>query len=109
DIFVLARDLAAAEKAEAEAGVAGLDLLPDPRVGALTQIFEEYAPADAPVIIGNVVRSIDDIVTDVRYDGWSKTQHGDKMVRREIRIVLRQYGLPMSGELFDRAHSYVSE
>jgi type I restriction enzyme R subunit len=109
DIFVLARDLTAAEKIEDETGIEGLDLLPDPRVGALTQIFEQYAPAGAPVILGNVVRSIDDIVTDVRYDGWSRTQKGDQLVRIEIRRVLRGYGLPMTGELFDRAYDYIAE
>jgi type I restriction enzyme R subunit len=108
EIFVLARDLTLAERVEEEAGVEGLNLLPDPRVGALTQIFEEYVPADAPVILGNVVRSIDDIVTDVRYDGWHKDRQGDKLVRIEIRRVLRGYGLPMTGELFDRAYAYIA-
>lgn len=41
DLLGLARDLAAAEKAEDEFGTAGLDPLLDPHVGPLKQIFEE--------------------------------------------------------------------
>ncbi|AOT04718.1 hypothetical protein [Arthrobacter sp. U41] len=109
DLLDLARDLATAEKAEDESGAFGLDLLPDPNVGALTQIFEEYKPEDAPVIVGKVVADIDAIVKEVRWDGWNNTKEGDKAVRIAIRKVLVRYGLPASGELFDRAYAYVSE
>ncbi|MHC6223168.1 type I restriction endonuclease subunit R [Arthrobacter sp. MMS24-S77] len=109
DLLDLARDLAAAEKAEDDNGIAGLDLLPDPNVGALTQIFEEYRPQDVPVIVGKVVADIDAIVKEVRWDGWNNTKEGDKAVRIAIRKVLVRYGLPAAGELFDRAYAYVAE
>lgn len=109
DLLDLARDLAAAEKAEDTSGAGGLDLLPDPNVGALTQIFEEYKPGGVPVIVGKVVADIDAIVKEVRWDGWNNSKEGDKAVRIAIRKVLVRYGLPASGELFDHAYAYVSE
>jgi type I restriction enzyme R subunit len=109
DLLDLARDLAAAEKAEDTAGTTGLDLLPDPNVGALTQIFEEYKPEGVPVIVGKVVDDIDAIVKEVRWDGWNNSKEGDKAVRIAIRKVLVRYGLPASGELFDHAYAYVSQ
>lgn len=81
EAFTLAKDVTVAEKAEDESGVAGLDLLPDPIVGALTQIFREFAPDDAPAMIGRVVIEIDEIVKEVRFDGWAATQNGDRIVR----------------------------
>ncbi len=109
EIFELAKDVTAAEAAEDANGTRGLDLLPDPNVGALTQIFEEYAPKDTPVIVGQVVHDIDAIVKEVRYDGWSATLQGDRLVRIEVRKVLVKYALPAQGELFDRAHAYIAE
>jgi type I restriction enzyme R subunit len=97
DLLDLARDLAAAEKAEDESGTEGLDLLPDPNVGALTQIFEEYKPEGVPVIVGKVVTDIDAIVKEVRWDGWNNSKEGDKAVRIAIRKVLVRYGLPAAG------------
>ena len=90
-------------------GAAHLDLLPDPHKGALTQIFQEYAPKDTPVIIGRVVDDIDRIVDEVGWDGWSKTREGDKRVRIALRKVLVHYGLPAEGDLFDHAYAYVHE
>jgi type I restriction enzyme R subunit len=30
-----------------------------------------------------------------------------RTVRREVRLVLKKYGLPTTGELFDRAYGYI--
>lgn len=109
EAFGVATDLTAAENAEDEHGRAGLDALPDPRVGALTQIFLEYAPDDAPVMIEKVVLEVDAIVRDVRYDGWARTQKGDRIVRQSIRNVLRPHGLHNVEGLFDAAYAYVAE
>lgn len=109
ELFTLAKDVTSAEQAEDTTGKEGLDLLPDPHVGALTQIFNEYAPENTPVIIGRVVVDIDAIVKEVRYDGWSHTQNGDRLVRIAIRKVLQKYHLPASGDLFDHAHAYIAE
>src|SRR5262249_21900238 len=109
DLFTLAKDLTGAEQAEDATGREGLDLLPDPHVGALTQIFNEYAPKDTPVIIGRVVADIDAIVKEVSYDGWSHAHEGDRKVRIAIRKVLQKYHRPASGDLFDHAYAYIAE
>lgn len=105
-LFDLATDVTAAEKA-ADEGT--LSLLPDRRVGALTQIFREYAPADTPAIVGKVVEDVDTIVREVSYEGWSATQHGDSLVRRELRKILKRHGFPVVGDLFDKAYAYIRE
>ncbi|HEY5248436.1 MAG TPA: hypothetical protein VIJ15_08325 [Dermatophilaceae bacterium] len=103
EAFTLAKDVTAAEKADDEGG---LDLLPDPNVGALTQIFNEYAPQDAPEMIRTVVLEIDEIVKQVRFDGWASTQKGDRVVRREVRNVLKKFLMHNVPGLFDRAYEY---
>lgn len=109
EILGLAKDLTVAEKAEDEGGTESLSLLPDPKVGALTQILAEYGPPDTPVIVEEVVADIDAIVKQVRFAGWADTQNGDRAVRREIRLVLKRFALPTTGELFDRTYGYIRE
>lgn len=108
EILELAQQVTAAERIEDESPGA-LSLLPDPNVGALTQIFREYAPSDSPVILESVVADIDTIVRQVSFSGWNETQAGDRTVRKEVRLVLKKYGLPTTGELFDRAYAYIRE
>lgn len=81
----------------------------DPRKGALTQIFEEFRPEGVPVVIENVVEQVDGLVSPVRGTGWQTSHLGDRHVRQELRVVLKNNGLPVSGELFDRAYAYISE
>lgn len=107
--FQLARDVTAAEKVDDESGREGLDLLPDPRVGALTQIFREYAPDDTPVMVERVVHVVDAIVREGRYDGWAATQEGDRLVRRNVRSVLRKHGMHQVPGLFEDAYDYIAE
>ena len=108
-LFTVATDMTAAEKAEDESGVAGLNLLPDPNIGALTQIFREFAPPGTPAMIERVVTEIDEIVKQVRYDGWAATQKGDRLVRKEVRTVLGKYGLHSVPGLFEKAYDYIAE
>jgi type I restriction enzyme R subunit len=105
EIFTVARDLKAAENADDSGDLA---LLPDPRVGALTQIFQEYKPAGASIIIADVVHAVDRIVTEVGFDGWVNTET-EKDVRLALRKTLKQFNLPVKGELFDRAYEYIAE
>jgi type I restriction enzyme R subunit len=107
EILDLAQQVVAVERADDEGHLDEVSILPDPNVGALTQILREYAPPDTPVIIENVVTDIDAIVRQVRFTGWTQTQSGDRTVRREVRLVLKKYGLPTTGELFDRAYGYI--
>lgn len=109
EILELAQQVTAAERTEDEEGLSALSLLPDPNIGALTQIFREYAPDGAPQILTSVVTDIDTIVRQVSFSGWNETQAGDRTVRKEVRLVLKKHGLPTTGELFDRAYAYIRE
>lgn len=104
----LARQVVGAERAEAEGSLDRYEVL-DPDRGALTQILEEYAPPNVPVIISRVVEEIDALVRPIRGTGWQDSQPGDREVRRQLRLVLRNSGLPPSGELYDRAYAYIRE
>ncbi|MHB8059646.1 MAG: type I restriction endonuclease subunit R, partial [Gaiellaceae bacterium] len=84
-------------------------LLPEQRVGALTQIFREYAPEEKPEIIERVVLEIDAVVMQVRFPSWQTSRQGDRQVKISIRAALNKFGLPAQGELFDRAYAYVAE
>lgn len=104
----MAKDLVEAEKADDEGRLDEVAVV-DPDKGALTQILAEYAPPDVPVIIETVVEKIDAIVRPVRGTGWQESQPGDRSVRQELRLVLRDSGLPPQGEIFDRAYAYIRE
>lgn len=107
-LLELARDLLEAERADDEGRIDQVKVI-DPRKGALTQIFEEYRPQGVPVVIQGVVEQVDSLVQPVRGTGWQTSHPGDRMVRQELRLILRNNGLPPSGELFDRAYSYIRE
>jgi type I restriction enzyme R subunit len=109
EILELAREVTAAERAEDDGGADALALLPDPKLGALTQILSEYAPPEVPVIVETVVTDIDGIVKQVRFTGWQTSQPGDRQVRVELRKVLAKHALPTTGDLFDRAYAYIRE
>jgi type I restriction enzyme R subunit len=107
ELFVLAADVKGAERTEDERGADGLDLLPDPNVGALTQIFEEYKPEDTPVMVGDIVAEVDRIARTVAYDGWTSKDEGQKLVRRSLLKVFKGFRLPLSGEPFESAFRYI--
>jgi type I restriction enzyme R subunit len=114
-LLELARELVQADKEQvAEEGAAAVagevaSLLPDQRIGALTQIFEEYRPEVTPDIVERVVHEIDAVVTGARFLGWQTSREGDRVVKFEIRKAFKKYGLEPTGELFDRAYAYVAE
>lgn len=105
----VARIAVQVEKLEAEGRIDEAEALLDPRIGALTQIVNAYKPTNTPVIVDDVVRDIDTIVKQVRYIGWNETQEGDRTVRIELRKVLKKYGLPLTGDLFNKSYAYISE
>lgn len=105
----VARIAVQAEKLEAEGRINEAEALLDPRIGALTQIVNAYKPSHTPVIVDDVVRDVDTIVKQVRYTGWNETQEGDRTVRIELRKVLKKYGLPLTGDLFNKSYAYISE
>jgi type I restriction enzyme R subunit len=107
-LLELARDLLEAERADDEGRIGDIKIV-DPRKGALTQIFDEFKPDGVPVVIENVVEQVDSLVQPVRGTGWQTSHPGDRLVRRELRVILNNNGLPHAGELFDRAYAYIQE
>lgn len=107
ELFTLAKDVKDAEQAEDEGGTAGLDLLPNPNIGALTQIFEEFKPENVPVLIGDVVSEIDRIVIEVSYPGWEIKEDGKREVRKSLLKVFKKFRLPLNGEPFESAYRYI--
>ncbi len=105
----VARLAVLAERLEDEGRLDEAEHLLDPHIAPLTQIVNEYKPTGTPVIVDDVVRDIDTIVKQVRFTGWNETQEGDRTVRRELRMVLKKYALPITGPLFDNAYAYVRE
>lgn len=101
----IARDVVAADRA-AELG--DIELY-DPKTGALTQIVEENTPPGLHKIIPDIVHAIDRIVVEVAFAGWHDDSDGDKAVRQQLRLVLRDFSLPPTGPLFDKTYDYVRE
>ncbi len=107
-ILDLAREIIQAEKAD-DAGELDSFRVTDPDRGALTQILNEFGPPHVPGIVEHVVDQIDQIVRPVRGTGWQSSQPGDREVRRQLRLVLKNNALPVQGDLFDRAYAYIRE
>jgi type I restriction enzyme R subunit len=107
-LLELARDLLEAERADNEGRIDDIKII-DPRKGALTQIFDEFKPKGVPIVIENVVKQVDSLVQPVRGTGWQTSHPGNQLVRRELRVILNNNGLPDAGELFDRAYAYIQE
>ena len=103
-----ARDLVRAARADDEGRLDEITVL-NPRQGALTQIFEEYKPADRVVAVELVVQEVDAIVEPIRGHGWQTSHPGDQKVRRELKKVLKKFGLAPTGDLHDRAYAYIRE
>lgn len=106
--FELARDVTEAERAEDSGGAEGLSLLPDPRIGALTTIFREAAPHQAPHVLERVVLDVDDIVRQTRFDGWAQSSAGDRAIRAELLKALHRHRLHKEPGLYERAYEYVA-
>ena len=107
--LALARTAVEADRLDAEGRLDEAEALLDPNIGALTQIVEQYKPVNTPLVVTDVVADIDTIVKQVSFTGWTESQPGDKAVRKELRLVLGKYNLPLTGPLFDAAYAYIRE
>jgi type I restriction enzyme R subunit len=97
----LARDVAEAEDETAP------EVEQDRGKAALTELFEEVKNRETPVIVERVVSDIDDIVRQVRFDGWQQTAAGEREVKQALRRSLLRYKLHTDQDLFDRAYAYI--
>nr|WP_221935768.1 HsdR family type I site-specific deoxyribonuclease [Janibacter cremeus] len=112
DLLTTARDLKVAERVEDETGREGLDALPtltNPHIGALTQIFQEYAPQDTPVLIGRIVDQVDAIAKEVCHEGWVAKPASVRHVRLALRKTLKDNALAGDSDLFERAYAYIEQ
>jgi len=103
ELFELARDTVAAEKAAAE--------IPREERGraALTELFESLKGKDTPIIVENVVNEVDDVVRTVRFDGWQSTRDGDRLVQQALRKTLYIKFKIRDNDVYERALSYIRE
>lgn len=76
---------------------------------ALTELFEEARNGETPVMVQRMVDDIDDIVRQVRFDGWQNTHAGEREVRLVLRKTLFKYKLHQDQDLFDRAYGYIRQ
>ncbi len=76
---------------------------------ALTELFEEAKNGETPVMVKRIVDDIDEIVRQVRFDGWQTTHAGEREVKIALRKTLFKYKLHQDTELFDRAYGYIRE
>ncbi|MCG8039966.1 MAG: HsdR family type I site-specific deoxyribonuclease [Candidatus Thiodiazotropha endolucinida] len=76
---------------------------------ALTELFEEAKNGETPVMVKRIVDDIDEIVRQVRFDGWQNTHAGEREVKIALRKTLFKYKLHQDTELFDRAYGYIRE
>lgn len=76
---------------------------------ALTELFETARSDETPIIVEKVVEEIDNVVRQVRFDGWQNTTEGDRVVSQELRKILYLKFKIKSQEIFTRALGYVRE
>lgn len=76
---------------------------------ALTRIFLECKVEKTPVIIEEIVNSIDDIVKLHRFPDWQWTIGGEREIKQYLRQTLLKYQLHKDQELFNKAYNYIRE
>jgi type I restriction enzyme R subunit len=103
ELFALAQDTVAAEKAVAE--------IPREEQGraALTELFESLKNEQTPIIVENIVSQVDEVVRAVRFEGWQNTIQGDQEVRRALRKTLYVQFKIRDNDVFERALGYIRE
>jgi type I restriction enzyme R subunit len=78
-------------------------------LAALTELFNEVKNKNTHVIVERAVKDIDEIVKQVRFDGWQTTTQGEREVRLALRKTLMKYKLHTDQELFDKAYGYIRQ
>ncbi|QAY61867.1 type I restriction endonuclease subunit R [Microbacterium protaetiae] len=104
NLFEVATDLKTAEDAD-EQGV--LADLPDPNVGMLTRIFEEHTPAGMTVMVSQIAKEVDELVSHAVHPQWTSKESSMKAVKRQLNALFKKYALPRTGEPMDSAWRYI--
>jgi len=100
-LLSIAKDVVEAERDVPKAGQE------DRGKAALTELFESVKNTETPVIVERVVADIDEIVRQIRFPGWQKTEQGERQVKKALRRSLLKYKLHTDQDLFDRAYGYI--
>lgn len=56
-----------------------------------------------------IVTDIDEIVKQVRFDGWQTTAQGEREVKQALRRALLKFKLHTDQDLFDRSYGYIRQ
>ncbi|MBY6061016.1 type I restriction endonuclease subunit R [Microbacterium esteraromaticum] len=103
-LFTVGADLKTVEDADQQGVLADL---PDPNVGMLTRIFEEHKPAGMTVLVSDVAREVDKLVSRAVHPQWTSQEGSMKAVKRELNALFKKYSLPRTGEPMDSAWTYI--
>lgn len=103
-LFEVGTDLKTVEDAD-EAGV--LADFPDPNVGMLTRIFEEHKPAGMTVMVSQIAKEVDQLVSHAVHPQWTTKESSMKAVKRELNALFKKYALPRTGEPMESAWRYI--
>lgn len=76
---------------------------------ALTELFLEMRTDQTPAVVERIVNNIDDIVKNVRFEGWQTSITGERLVQKSLRKTLLKYKLHKEEDLFNRAYEYIKE
>lgn len=103
-LFEVATDLKDVEEQD-DAGL--LVELPDPHIGMLTRIFEENTPPGMTVMIADFVAQADKLVHEAAFDRWAEKEDSQREVKKALRRLFTRHRLPVTGEPFDSAWTYI--
>lgn len=103
-LFSVATDLKTVEDSDEEGVLADL---PDPNVGMLTRIFEEHKPAGMVVMVSQIAKEVDQLVSHAVHPQWTTKESSMKAVKRELNALFKKYALPRTGEPMESAWKYI--
>ncbi|WP_435204501.1 type I restriction endonuclease subunit R [Micromonospora sp. bgisy143] len=103
ELFALARDTVAAEKAAAEVP------REDQGRAALTELFQSLKGNGTPIIAEKIVDEVDEVVRAVRFTGWQDTREGDRLVQQSLRKTLWTKFKIRDNDVYERALGYIRE
>jgi type I restriction enzyme, R subunit len=76
---------------------------------ALTELFLELKTDQTPAVVERIVTDIDAHVRIVSFQGWQKTNLGEREVQKSLRQVLWVKYKIKDQTLFERAYAYIKE
>lgn len=103
-LFNVGTDLKTVEDADEEGVLAAL---PNANVGMLTRIFQEHTPAGMTVMVSQIAKEVDNLVSHAVHPQWTTRENSMKAVKRELNALFKKYALPRTGEPMDSAWRYI--